>query len=90
MKILKENVSFTIPKSFESSSSNIVATVEESKRKIMKDSLTEIIKNNPNYKGIIVPKISPGNSLANLNSFNNLVKNRIERDILPKEATEVN
>ncbi|MRX73455.1 alpha/beta fold hydrolase [Bacillus lacus] len=70
VRIMNENMSFKIPSSFESSNSKILVTVGEKERKIMKDSMKEMIEKNPNCKGLIIPKIGHGFSLADPRLFN--------------------
>lgn len=90
IRILEENMSFTIPKNFENANSNILATVGENEKRIMKDSLTEILESNPNCTGVIISKIGHGISLANPKLFNTLIENWLEHDSLPEEVMTVN
>lgn len=90
MRILEENMSFTIPKGFENASSNILVTVGEKEKNIMKKSVTEIIQSNPNCTGIIISNIGHGIPLANPNLFNTLIENWLEHDFLPEDRVTVN
>jgi pimeloyl-ACP methyl ester carboxylesterase len=90
VRILEENMSFTIPKGFENASSNILVTVGENEKRIMKDSMTAILESNPNCTGIIIPKIGHGIPLANPKLFNTLIENWLKHDNLPEEVMTVN
>ena len=90
MRILEENMSFTIPKGFENASSNILVTVGENEKRIMKDSMTAILESNPTCTGIIIPKIGHGIPLANPKLFNTLIENWLKHDNLPEEVMTVN
>ncbi len=90
VRILEENVSFTILKGFENASSNILVTVGENEKRIMKDSMAEILESNPNCTGIIIPKIGHGIPLANPKLFNTLIENWLKHDNLPEEVMTVN
>ncbi|ARZ62078.1 MULTISPECIES: alpha/beta fold hydrolase [Bacillus] len=90
VRILEENMSFTIPKSFKDANSNILVTVGDKEKRIMKDSMTEILENNTNCTGIIIPEIGHGISLANPILFNTIIENWLEHDILPEDFIIVN
>lgn len=90
VRILEENMSFTIPKGFKNASSNILVTVGDKEKRIMKDSMNEILANNTNCTGIIIPEIGHGISLANPILFNNIIENWLEHDILPENLIIVN
>ncbi|WP_242315593.1 alpha/beta hydrolase [Bacillus cereus group sp. BfR-BA-01355] len=90
IRILEENMSFTIPKNFENANSNILVTVGENEKRIMKDSLTEILKSNPRCTGVIISKIGHGISLANPKLFNTLIENWLGHDSLPEDVMTVN
>jgi len=90
VRILEENMSFTIPKGFKDASSNILVTVGDKEKRIMKDSMNEILANNTNCTGIIIPEIGHGISLANPILFNTIIENWIEHDILPENLIIVN
>ncbi|TWI59720.1 pimeloyl-ACP methyl ester carboxylesterase [Halalkalibacter nanhaiisediminis] len=86
VRIMNENMSFKIPHSFENSSSKILVTVGEKERKIMKNSMKEIIESNPNCKGLIIPRIGHGFSLANPKLFNTTLEEWIEHDVITSEV----
>lgn len=89
-QIMVENMSFTIPNTFKNAQSNILATVGEKEKRIMKDSMTEIVQNNPNCKGVIISEIGHGTSLANPILFHHLIESWIGHSSLPKEIQVMN
>lgn len=90
VRILEENMSFTIPKGFKDANSNILVTVGDKEKRIMKVSMNEILASNTNCTGIIIPEIGHGISLANPILFNTLIENWLEHDILPENLIIVN
>ncbi|WP_420488656.1 alpha/beta fold hydrolase [Paenibacillus arenosi] len=82
-RILSENMSFTIPKSFEQANGNILVTVGEKEKKMMKDSMIKIINSNPRCQGFVFPKMGHGVSLADPELFNQVTEKWIQHDILP-------
>lgn len=80
VRILNENMSFKIPSCFGNASSKILVTVGEKERKIMKDSMKEIIESNPNCTGLIIPSIGHGFSLANAKLFNTTLEKWLKND----------
>ncbi|HZH62751.1 MAG TPA: alpha/beta hydrolase, partial [Metabacillus sp.] len=89
VRVMNENMSFVIPNSFKNSSSKILVTVGEKERKIMKDSMKEIIESNPNCKGLIIPRIGHGFPLAEPKLFNATLEEWIENDVIISEAKQI-
>jgi pimeloyl-ACP methyl ester carboxylesterase len=87
---MNENMSFKIPNGFESARIKILVTVGEKERKIMKNSMAEIIRSNPNCKGVIISKVGHGFSLAIPTLFNNMLGNWIERHATVNKVNEIN
>lgn len=87
IRILKENMSFEIPEAFMKSKSKILVTVGEKEKSVMKKSAIDIVANNSNCTGIIIPKVGHGISLVNPDFFNQLIKTWIHEGTLPKEVT---
>ena len=85
VRIMEENMSFTIPENFKNATGNILVTVGEKERKIMKESFSALINSHSNCKGVIFPKVGHGMSLAQPEIFNRLVVGWIEQGVLPKE-----
>ncbi|AST94369.1 alpha/beta hydrolase [Sutcliffiella cohnii] len=81
LRVMKENMSFTIPHKFNTSNSKILVTVGEKERKIMKDSMKEVTNNSSNSKGVILPNIGHGFSLAHPDLFNRVLEEWIENDV---------
>lgn len=80
LRMMNENMTFTIPTNFERVSSKILVTVGEKEKKIMRDSMNEIVKSNTNCQGKIIPHIGHGFSLANPNLFNTMLEEWIENN----------
>ncbi|WP_425414112.1 alpha/beta fold hydrolase [Paenibacillus assamensis] len=82
-RILSENMSFTIPKNFGQANGNILVTVGEKEKKMMKDSMIKIIYSNPRCQGFVFPKMGHGASLADPELFNQVTEKWIQHDSLP-------
>ncbi|WP_438349895.1 alpha/beta fold hydrolase [Paenibacillus sp. FA6] len=89
IKILEENMSFSIPKDFSMSKSKILITVGEKEKKIMKKSVLDILDKTSNGKGIIIQKVGHGVSLAQPELFNKIVDAWINDKELPSRLTPV-
>lgn len=87
IRILEENTSFQIPKNFSKAEGKILVTVGEKEKTVMKKSAKDLILNNPNCTGIIIPKVGHGISLFDPDFFNQLIENWIQRGTLPQEVT---
>lgn len=74
VRVMQENMSFTIPDGYKNASSNILVTVGEKERKVMKDSMKELVESNPQAKGHVIPQIGHGFSLANPSAFNGMIE----------------
>lgn len=85
IRILKENMSFQLPKDFKKVNTNILVTIGEKEKSIIKRSAREIIGSNSNCKGIIIPKVGHGAPLALPSLFNAMVDKWICKGVLPKE-----
>lgn len=77
VSIMHANMTFKLPTNFKSASSKILVTVGEKEKGMMKKSLADIVENNPNCKGLIIPEVGHGISLANPDFFNKLVEDWI-------------
>lgn len=75
LRIMQENMAFSIPPGFADARTNILVTVGAKERKVMRDSLNEIIVSNPNCKGLTLPGMGHGFSLAEPKQFNKTVEN---------------
>ena len=89
IKILEENMSFSIPKDFCKSNSKILITVGEKEKKIMKKSVLDILEKTSSGKGIIIHKVGHGVSLVQPELFNKIVDAWINDKGLPSGGTPV-
>lgn len=80
IRVLQENMKFTIPETFKNVKAKILVTVGEKEKSIMKKSAIDIVANNPNYKVIIVSNIGHGFPLAKPDLFNQTLEKWIEED----------
>ncbi|MCM3618372.1 alpha/beta hydrolase [Sutcliffiella horikoshii] len=74
LRIMQENMAFSIPPGFADARASILVTVGEKERKVMRDSLNAIVASNPNCKALILPGIGHGFSLADPDLFNKTVE----------------
>ncbi|WP_078555971.1 alpha/beta fold hydrolase [Bacillus alkalicellulosilyticus] len=84
VRILEENMSFVLPKNFNKAKSKILVTVGEKEKTVMIKSAKDIVSNNSNCVGIIVPKIGHGVSLVKPDFFNEMIENWITEESLPQ------
>ncbi|AOZ94133.1 alpha/beta fold hydrolase [Paenibacillus crassostreae] len=84
IRILEENMSFEIPKDFNKAKGKILVTVGEREKAIMKKSANDIVINNSNCIGIIIPNVGHGISMSNPNFFNQIVETWILDAALPQ------
>lgn len=89
IQVLEENMSFRIPTDFSKSTSKILITVGEKEKKMMRKSLLDIVDNTRNCKGIIIPNVGHGVSLARPDLFNKIVEAWIHDKDLPNGLTPV-
>ncbi|WP_034747086.1 alpha/beta fold hydrolase [Halalkalibacter wakoensis] len=87
IRILEENLSFTIPENFKKAKAKILVTVGEKEKAVMKKSAVDLVSTHSNCKGIIIPQVGHGVSLQNPIYFNQMLENWIEEGILPKNVT---
>ncbi len=86
LRVMNENSSFKIPKTFREYPHNILVTVGEKEKKIMKDSMKEIMANNPNCQGVIIPKIGHGIPLADPKLFNKMLEEWLDSNLIIGEV----
>ncbi|WP_170938968.1 MULTISPECIES: alpha/beta hydrolase [unclassified Lysinibacillus] len=84
IKILKENMSFAIPRDFSKVQCNILVTVGEKEKGNMKKSALHLVNSNPDSQGIVLSNIGHGVSLANPEFFNRFVEEWIKDGKLPE------
>ncbi|WP_042150396.1 alpha/beta fold hydrolase [Paucisalibacillus sp. EB02] len=86
MQVMKENMSFQVPKKYSSSKSKILVTVGEKEKKMMHKSAFELVQKNSNSTGIMIPKVGHGISLANPNYFNKMLEDWVSMGNIPENA----
>lgn len=86
IRILEENMSFEIPKHFKEANAKLLVTVGGREKSIMRKSAIDIVSNNPNCTGVIIPKVGHGISLAEPNFFNEMLENWIINRSLPQRT----
>ena len=89
IRILEENMSFKIPESFKKATAKILVTVGEKEKAVMKKSAIDLVSNNSNCTGIMIPKVGHGISLLNPIFFNQLIENWIQEGTLPEDVTTI-
>ncbi len=90
VKMLHENLSYSLPSKFCHSKGKILATVGEKEKQIMKESLYRILESNPCTKGVIIPHIGHGFPFAFPQLFNQTVEAWILDRPLPGELKIIN
>lgn len=86
IRVVKENMSFNIPKDFVKATGKILVTVGEKEKAVMRKSAKDIVDANPNCVGVIIPGIGHGVSMARPDFFNLMTEKWICGDDLPKEC----
>lgn len=85
-RVLEENMSFSIPANFKKTTTNILVTVGEQEKSIMKKSANDIVKANQKSKGILIPNMGHGVSMAMPDFFNQMVETWINEEEVPKNC----
>lgn len=89
IRILEENMSFEIPKDFNKAKGNILVTVGEKEKAVMKKSAIDIVSNNSNCIGIVIPNVGHGISLVKPHFFNQMIEKWILESALPPDAITI-
>ena len=55
----------------------------------MKKSTMDIVSNNSNCIGIIIPNVGHGISMLNPNYFNKMIENWLQESVLPQDAITI-
>ncbi len=76
-------MSFRIPKNFEKARGKILVTVGEKERSVMKKSAIDLVKGNTNCKGLIIPNVGHGVSLAHPDFFNQMIEDWVSEGVTP-------
>jgi pimeloyl-ACP methyl ester carboxylesterase len=86
VRVLEENMSFEIPKNLGKAKAQILVTVGEKEKAVMKKSAKDIVDANSNCKGVLIPNMGHGVSLAMPDFFNDMVEDWIKKGEIPKEC----
>ena len=89
IRILEENMSFEIPKSFQKAESKILVTVGEKEKAVMKKSAIDIVSNNSNCTGIIIPNTGHGLPFLNPDFFNRMIEKWVQEGTLPQGVVPI-
>ncbi|RFB13490.1 alpha/beta hydrolase [Bacillus sp. HNG] len=87
--VLEENMSFTIPADFEKATTNILVTVGDQEKSIMKKSANDIVKANQNTKGVLIPNMGHGVSMAMPDFFNKMIETWTNEGEVPVECKPI-
>lgn len=89
VRVLVENMTFTIPAAYPSASGKILITVGEKENKMMKQSAKDLIESHLNSTGVLIPKIGHGAPMAKPDLFNRMVERWVNDDELPEELQKM-
>ena len=89
IRVLEENMSFQTPKDFKRAKGQILVTVGQKEKTVMKESAKDIVSHNPNCTGVIISNIGHGISLAKPEFFNEMIEKWIESGSISKEMVEI-
>ncbi|MGN8646273.1 alpha/beta fold hydrolase [Gracilibacillus sp. HCP3S3_G5_1] len=89
IRILEENMSFDIPNHFDKAEGKILVTVGENEKEVMKKSASDLVANNSNCTGIIIPHVGHGLPLIKPVFFNEMIENWIESGTLPSNVITI-
>ncbi|KPN89618.1 alpha/beta fold hydrolase [Lysinibacillus sp. ZYM-1] len=84
MHVLRENMTFSIPHHFHNAQGNILITVGDQEKRMMKKSAQALVHSHPNAQGVILNNIGHGISLAQPVFFNRFVENWMKEGQLPE------
>jgi pimeloyl-ACP methyl ester carboxylesterase len=87
IRILKENMSFKVPSDFTKAKTNILVTVGEKEKAIMKKSANDIVSSNSNCTGVIIPNVGHGISLQDPHYFNEMIEKWLQGSVLQVEVS---
>ncbi|MEH7381025.1 alpha/beta hydrolase [Bacillus sp. JJ1533] len=85
-RVLEENMSFTIPTDFQKVNSNILVTVGEQEKSMMKKSVNDLVKANQHVTGVLIPNMGHGVSMAMPDFFNQMVEEWINKREVPRDC----
>lgn len=79
IRILEENMSYTLPEGYHQSRANILVVVGEKERRMMRQSAKQLIEIHPNSEGLIVKEIAHGWPLIEPENCNQAIERFIEQ-----------
>lgn len=82
IRILRENMSFKIPQPFQHANVNMLVTVGEKEKTIMKKSAIDITHTNSHCKSIIISGVGHGAPYAKSQLFNVIIDNWLKKECL--------
>lgn len=88
-RVMFENMSFSIPKGFETAQSKMLVLIGKKENSLIKKSMTDILEKNGNCLGVIIPGVGHGISLYDPIYFNEFIEGWIEKDEIPHDAIRV-
>lgn len=88
-QVLEQNMAFTIPSCFHETKTQILVTVGEKERAVMKKSAKDLVNANPQCTGIILPRTGHGVSLARPHFFHHSVDAWLKNGHIPKECCRI-
>ncbi|MBO0992582.1 alpha/beta fold hydrolase [Bacillus sp. SD088] len=85
IQVLQENMNYAIPQNYPQARVEILVTIGEKEKNMMRKSAEDLVSAHPKSKGIIFPQVGHGIPLANPDLFNQTLTAWINQQPLPKE-----
>lgn len=85
IQVLQENMTYTLPGNFSQAKAEILVTVGEKEKGIMRKSAEDLVQAHPASNGIIFPQVGHGIPLANPDLFNRTLDAWVNKQPLPEE-----
>lgn len=90
IRILKENMTFTLPKNFSKAKGHILVSVGEKEKQIMKKSAWLLTQNNSNCTGVTIPNVGHGIPLSDPDLFNQMIEMWLNNKSFPDGCIMIN
>lgn len=87
ISVLEENMSYSIPNGFKSAKTNMLVTVGEKERGMMKKSALQLKAGNHKVEAVSFTGIGHGASMAQPELFNQVLSNWLNQSALPEEVS---
>ncbi|MCM3634785.1 MULTISPECIES: alpha/beta fold hydrolase [Paenibacillus] len=84
IRVLQENMSFQIPSQFSRAQSQMLVTVGDKEKGMMRKSAKLLSDANPNCHAVVLPNIGHGISMAAPQAFNDMLRAWLEQGLLPE------